>query len=221
MSISILVPREHFLMESICNKFNLVVAVWLAFAELKVMCDKIWLCFLLVKPQIITLPQDGPLLLWHQLSLWERWESWPFFGIRTTAHTPVTDSKALSGGSGLLSPCLAISKSAANYNTPGYFSHKKKNASYQTHISKACSCVIDGLHPYLSTSPCTSLLPLWDISREEATSEARPAFRAYRWRPPSVRYLWEDSRLRNVWRVLALRVKCIWIISSNRTQQIN
>lgn len=101
------------------------------------------------------------------------------FGIRTTAHTHVSDNKALSGSSGLLNPCLAISKSAANYNTPGYFSHKK-NASYQTHISKACSSVIDGLHPYLSTSPCTSLLPLWDISREEATSEARPAFRAYR-----------------------------------------
>lgn len=42
---------------------------------------------------------------------------------------------------------------------------------------------------YLSMSPCTSLLPRWDISREEVTSEARPAFRAYRWRPPSVRYL--------------------------------
>lgn len=47
------------------------------------------------------------------------------FGICATANTHVSDNKALSGGSGLLDPCLAISKSAANYNTPGYFSHKK------------------------------------------------------------------------------------------------
>ncbi len=58
--------------------------------------------------------------------------------------------------------------------------------------------MIDRLHPYLSMSPCTSLLPLWDISREEAMSEPRPAFRAYRWRPPSVRYLWEENSLEGV-----------------------
>lgn len=38
----------------------------------------------------------------------------------------------------------------------------------------------DSLHPHLSMSPCISLLPLWDMSREEAASEARPVFRAYR-----------------------------------------
>lgn len=53
----------------------------------------------------------------------------------------------------------------------------------------------DSLHPHLSMSPCISLLPLWDTSREEAASEARPVFRAYRWRLPSVRYLWGEIKL--------------------------
>lgn len=58
---------------------------------------------------------------------------------------------------------------------------------------------IDGLHPYLSMSPCISLLPLWDASREGAAgSEARPAFRAYKCRPPSVRYLRDGSQLEQV-----------------------
>lgn len=55
--------------------------------------------------------------------------------------------------------------------------------------------VTDRLHPYLSMSPGTSLLPLWDISREDAASEARPVFLAYRWRLLSVRYLWQLNQL--------------------------
>lgn len=86
---------------------------------------------------------------------------------------------------------LHKSQNCGTSSRPGCSSH-----SSQTHA--ASSSVIDRLHPYLSMSPWISLLPLWDISPEEATSEARLAFRAYRWRPPSVRYLSEENQLEEV-----------------------
>lgn len=91
-----------------------------------------------------------------------------------------------------------------------------------THQGSKEHCMIDRLNPYLSMSPWTSLLPLWDMSREEVTSDDRPVFRAYRWRPPSVRYLWEDNQLEEIDVQPQLgKKKEAWVFLINETQSVN
>lgn len=98
------------------------------------------------------------------------------------------------------------------------FLHRSQTVEHQLDLGEVHTRVIHThqaspwLHPYLSMSPWISLLPLWDVSLEEATSEARLAFRAYRWRPPSVRYLSEEDQLEEVDDQFQCDIKKIWAV---------
>lgn len=89
---------------------------------------------------------------------------------------------------------LKVSETHVRYTTTAimvrpHFLHPNVDTDTSNHS------ITDRLCPYLSMSTCISLLPLWDISRGETTSEDRPVFLPYSWRPLSVRYLRERNQL--------------------------